>query len=98
MRRPTAILALVLVFLGAVAPLAEAVTGCVTGCPDDDAGGRCGDATCCSCCVYAAPATVPSPGVSASIPRSTLVPLEAASRPHAAHSRGPLHVPKASLI
>ena len=98
MRRTTALLALVLVLLGAVAPLAEALTGCVTGCPDDDASGRCGDATCCSCCVYAAPATVPAPGVCASVPRSTLVPPEIASRPLTAHSRDLLHVPKAGLI
>jgi hypothetical protein len=95
MRRATALLALVLVLLGAVAPLAEAMTGCVTGCPDDDATGHCGDATCCSCCVYAAPATVPAPALAADAASSTAVVPDTVSRTLSVDPRGLLQVPKA---
>lgn len=95
MRRSTALLALVLVLLGAVAPLAEAVTGCVTGCPDDDATGRCGDAMCCSCCVYAAPATVPAPAPASDAALSTAVAADAVSHPLSVDPRDLLQVPKA---
>jgi hypothetical protein len=95
MRRSTALLALVLVLLGAVAPLAEAMTGCVTGCPDDDARGRCGDAMCCSCCVYAAPATVPAPTLAADSRGSTGVMTEPLPHPLSVDPRDLLQVPKA---
>ena len=95
MRRSTALLALVLVLLGAVAPLAEAVTGCVTGCPDDDANGRCGDATCCSCCVYAAPATIPAPALAADVAPSTAIVSDTVSPTLSVDPRGLLQVPKA---
>ena len=95
MRRATALLALVLVLLGAVAPLAEAVTGCVTGCPDDDVTGRCGDAMCCACCVYAAPATVPAPALAADAAPSTAVVSDLVSHPLSVDPRDLLQVPKA---
>jgi hypothetical protein len=94
MRRATVLLALVLLLLGAVAPLAEAITGCVTGCPDDDATGHCGDSTCCSCCVYAAPATVPGPALAAdAAPSSAIVP-DSVLRALSVDPRGLLQVPK----
>jgi hypothetical protein len=94
MRRSTALLALFLVLLGAVAPLAEAVTGCVTGCPDDDATGRCGDAMCCACCVYAAPATVPAPTLAVDGPQSSGFMTEPLSHPLSVDPRDLLQVPK----
>lgn len=95
MRRGTVFLALVLVLLGAVAPLAEAVTGCVTWCPDDDAKGRCGDAMCCSCCVYAAPATVPTPALAPDGPGSTGLMTDSLRHPLSVDPRDLLQVPKA---
>jgi hypothetical protein len=98
MRRSTALLALVLVLLGAVAPLAEAMTGCVTGCPDDDAAGHCGDATCCSCCVYAAPAIVPAPALGADAAPSTVVASDPISHPLSVDPKDLLQVPKAGRV
>jgi hypothetical protein len=95
MRRKTALLALVLVLLGAVAPLAEAVTGCVTTCPDDDAQGRCGDAMCCSCCVSAAPATVPAATHSADRPGGTGLMTDSLRHPLSVDPRDLFQVPKA---
>jgi hypothetical protein len=94
MRRATVFLALVLLLLGAVAPLAEAVTGCATACPDDDASDRCGDAMCCACCVYA-PATVPAPGLAAEAPPSTAVLMKTLSNTPSVDPRDLLQVPKA---
>jgi hypothetical protein len=94
MRRATALLALVLLLLGAVAPLTEAMTGCVTGCPDDDATGHCGDATCCSCCVHAAPANVPTPALTADAAPSSAVAADPVSHPVSVDPRDLLQVPK----
>jgi hypothetical protein len=93
MRRSTALLALVLVLFGAAAPLAEAVTGCVTSCPDDDAAGSCGDATCCSCCIYA-PATVPAPALAVDAALSTVVASDPLLHPASVDPRALLQVPK----
>jgi len=95
MRRGTAFLVLVLLLMGAVAPLAEAVTGCVTACPDDDASGGCGDAMCCACCVYSAPATVPALTLAADGPRCTGVLTDPLSPPLSVDPRDLLQVPKA---
>ena len=98
MRRTVAILALVLIVMGAVAPLAEAITGCVTGCPDDDAAGQCGDATCCGCCVYAAPATIPRPVLTPLTPVSTPVLGEPRVQVPSVDPRDLLQVPKAGRL
>jgi hypothetical protein len=94
MRRSMALLTLVLVLFGAVAPLAEAVTGCATSCPDDDAAGSCGDATCCSCCIYAAPATVPAPALAIDAAASTVVASDPLLHPLSVDPRDLLQVPK----
>ena len=96
MRRGTAVVALALVLLlGALAPLAESTMGCVAGCPDDDATGRCHDAVCCSCCAYAAPATVPAPTLAADAAPSTAVAVDPVSHPLSVDPRELLQVPKA---
>ena len=98
MRRATALLALVLVLLGVVAPLAEAMTSCVPGCHDDDAAGHCGDASCCSCCVYAAPATVPAPALASDAALSSAVTADRVSHPVSVDPRDLLQVPKAGRV
>lgn len=98
MRHTVAILALVLVVLGAVAPLAEAVTGCVSGCPDDDAAGSCGDATCCGCCVYASPFTMPSPMLAASVSVWTSVVVDPGATTPSVDPRDLFQVPKAGRL
>jgi hypothetical protein len=98
MRRGVAILALVLVVMGAVAPLAEALTGCLPGCPDDDVAGRCGDASCCGCCVYAAPATIPPPTRAATASLSTPLVGEPRNALPSVDPRDLFQVPKAGRL
>jgi hypothetical protein len=98
MQRLFSVAALLLLFAALAAPGLEAFAGCAEGCSDDDSGGRCADGVCCSCCTYAAPATVgpsvmPSPGATSS---DRILPT--ISTPAAGEGRGPLHVPKPALF
>ena len=97
MRRVLTLAALVLLVAGLLAPGLEAFAGCAEACPDDDDAGRCADGLCCSCCTFAAPATVhasvvpwPAESTSDGIPPA-IVTLPAGE------GRGVLHVPKPTL-
>jgi hypothetical protein len=97
MRRVLTLAALVLLVAGLLAPGLEAFAGCAEACPDDDDAGRCADGLCCSCCTFAAPATVrpqvaPWPGMAA----SERIPHAITTLP-AGEGRGVLHVPKTTL-
>lgn len=98
MPRVLAVAAVVLLLVSLAAPGLEAFSGCATPCPDDDEAGRCSDGLCCSCCTYAAPATVrPSavfrPGeVTADRIAPAAMPLPDGE------GRGLLHVPKPILF
>jgi hypothetical protein len=95
MRRPLALLGLLLVLLAAASPAVEAMAGCLEPCPDE-AQGQCAGDLCCSCCVHVgplfAPLDLPSPSLDLTGPamglRSSGVPP--------ARSSDILHVPKLS--
>jgi hypothetical protein len=71
MQRVVALTAIVLLFAAVAAPGVEAFLGCAQACPDDDAGGRCADGMCCSCCMYAGPVVLGAHSSAAPMNRST---------------------------
>jgi hypothetical protein len=95
MPRVVALIAVALLLAGLVAPGVEAMTGCAQACPDDDAQRHCADGMCCSCCMYAAPATLAVGAIAApaGLSSATAVPTDPATRPGEGDDL--LHVPKA---
>jgi hypothetical protein len=95
MHHVVALIAVALLFAGLIAPGVEAIAGCAQTCPDDDTERRCADDMCCSCCMYAPPATLSAEGSAApaGLSSPTDAAIDAATLPGEGNDL--LHVPKA---
>jgi len=95
MHRVVALVAVALLLAGLVAPGVEAIAGCAQSCPDDDTERRCADGMCCSCCMYAAPATLGPQAKAAPPVLSSAATMPIGAAPLAGERNDLLHVPKA---